>query len=56
MLSYPIDGGSIVNIVLLDFEYDTWEHDKWVLPADPEVVRSMFSTWGAKAQGLVDVS
>ena len=55
-LSYPIDGGSTLNVVLFDFEQETWEHDKWVLPADPEVLRSKFSTWGASSRGLVEVS
>ncbi|KAL8830418.1 MAG: hypothetical protein Q9191_001447 [Dirinaria sp. TL-2023a] len=55
LMSYPIDGGSILNIVIIDFEHDTWEHENWVLPADPEAVRNMFSTWGGKAQGLVEL-
>ncbi|CAF9942352.1 hypothetical protein IMSHALPRED_003632 [Imshaugia aleurites] len=54
-LSYPIEGGSTLNLVLFDFEQETWEHDKWVLPADPEVLRSKFSTWGASSRGLVEL-
>lgn len=54
-VSYPIDGGSFLNLVLFDFEQETWEHEKWVIPADPEVLRSMFSKWGDKSQALVEV-
>ncbi len=56
-LSYPIDGGSLLNVVIFDFEQqETWEHEKWVLPADSVALRSMFSTWGAKPRTLVEVS
>ena len=55
-ISYPIDGGSILNIVIFDFAVETWEHEKWVIPADPETLRSKFSTWGASSRALVEVS
>ena len=55
-LSYPTDGGHLLNVVLFDFEQETWEHEKWVLPADPEALRRMFSTWGASSRALVEVS
>lgn len=55
-LSYPIDGGSLLNVVIFDFEQESWEHEKWVLPADPEALRRMFSTWGASSRALVEAS
>ena len=55
-ISYPIDGGSLLNVVLFDFEQETWKHEKWVVPADPEVLRSMFSEWGDRSRALVEVS
>lgn len=54
-LSYPIDGGSLLNVVIFDFEQESWEHEKWVLPADPEALRRMFSTWGASSRALVEL-
>ncbi|CAF9924864.1 MAG: hypothetical protein ALECFALPRED_002851 [Alectoria fallacina] len=54
-LSYPTDGGHLLNVVLFDFEQETWEHEKWVLPADPEALRRMFSTWGASSRALVEL-
>ncbi|CAD6591824.1 MAG: hypothetical protein ASARMPREDX12_005454 [Alectoria sarmentosa] len=54
-LSYPIDSGHLLNVVLFDFEQETWEHEKWVLPADPEALRRMFSTWGASSRALVEL-
>ena len=55
-LSYPIDSGHLLNVVLFDFEQESWEHEKWVLPADPEALRNMFSRWGASSRALVEVS
>lgn len=55
-LSYPISHGTVVNVVLFDFTVETWDHEKMVLPADPARVRSLFSTWGANSQALVEVS
>lgn len=54
-ISYPT-GGHMLNIVLFDFTVDTWDHDEWVLPADPEILRSKFSAWGASSKKLVEVS
>ncbi|KAL9063806.1 MAG: hypothetical protein Q9161_009267 [Pseudevernia consocians] len=54
-ISYPIDGGSLLNVVIFDFEQETWEHEKWVVPADPEVLRSMFSEWGDRSRALVEL-
>lgn len=53
--SYPIDHGTLLNVVFFNLEQETWEHEKWVLPADPEALRSMFSTWGASSRALVEL-
>ena len=46
----------MLNVVLVDFTIDTWDHDEWVLPADPEILRSTFSAWGSSSKTLVEVS
>lgn len=55
LVSYPIDGGSTLNVAIFDFDYQTWEHDKWVLPADTEALRSKYSTWSENSRNLVEV-
>ena len=55
-VSYPTDGGHMLNVVLVDFTIDTWDHDEWVLPADPGILRSKFNAWGASSKKLVEVS
>lgn len=55
-MSYPIENGTLSNIVIFNFEFKSWDHDKWVIPAEADYLRGEFSNWGAKAQALVNVS
>ena len=52
ILSYPIDHGKILNIVVIDLEHPKWESDKGVLPATYDQVDGLFTGWSKKAHDL----
>ncbi|CAD6572401.1 MAG: hypothetical protein ASARMPRED_005321 [Alectoria sarmentosa] len=53
ILSYPIDLGKILNIVVMDFERPSWESEKWIMPATYAQLDALFTGWGDKARNLV---
>lgn len=54
ILSYPIDHGEILNIVVMDLEHPSWESDdKWILPASFDQLDRLFTGWGPRARDLV---
>lgn len=55
ILSYPIDLGKISNIVVMDFEYPTWESDTGVMPATYDQLDHLFTGWGKKARDLIEL-
>ena len=56
VLSYPIDHGELLNIVMLDYEVGLWEDKKWIVPTDINNLRDRFKGWGKPAQGMIEVS
>ena len=55
ILSYPIDHGEIFNIVAMDYEHSTWEHQKSIVPAKRGELDRLYKGWGKATQGLVEV-
>lgn len=53
ILSYPIDLGKILNIVVMDFERPSWESEKWIMPATYAQLDALFAGWGEKARNLI---
>ncbi|CAD6572897.1 MAG: hypothetical protein ASARMPREDX12_005534 [Alectoria sarmentosa] len=53
ILSYPIDLGKILNIVVMDFERPSWESEKWIMPATYAQLDALFTGWGEKARNLI---
>ncbi|CAF9919798.1 MAG: hypothetical protein ALECFALPRED_001302 [Alectoria fallacina] len=53
ILSYPIDLGKILNIVVMDFERPSWESEKWIMPATYAQLDALFTGWGEKARSLI---
>ncbi len=54
ILSYPIDHGEISNIVVMDFEHKTWEHEKSIVPAKREELECLFVGWGTLTKGIIE--
>lgn len=55
IMCYPIDHGALLNVVLIDFEVDKWEHEKWIVPVKYDDMAKRFEGWGKPAQGLCEV-
>ncbi|KAM0794820.1 hypothetical protein BDR22DRAFT_814573 [Usnea florida] len=55
ILSYPIDLGKILNIVVMDFEYPIWESEKSILPATKAQLDALFVGWGPTAHHLIEL-
>ena len=54
-MSYPIDGGKLLNVVAMDMEERSWEHEKWLVPTEWDALAQRFEGWGKHAQGLIQV-
>lgn len=52
MVSYPLRGGTLVNIVAAE-ERHGWTEEGWHLPGDPEAMRATFSRFGGDAGRLL---
>lgn len=55
-ISYPIESGTILNVVASHMKQDTWDHDKWVVPIEWSVLDEMFLGWGKHCRGIIEVS
>ncbi|HRO12361.1 FAD-dependent monooxygenase, partial [Amaricoccus sp.] len=52
LVSYPLRGGSLVNIVAVE-ERRAWAEEGWTTPADPAELRRAFAGWGGTAGALL---
>ena len=55
VMSYPIDHGETVNLILIDFDVEKWEHEKWIIPAKYEDMVKKVEGWGKPTRGLCEV-
>lgn len=55
MMSYPVDGGKILNIVAFD-TVNEWTDEKWIVPGRYEELLERYHGWGKHAQGILKVS
>ncbi|KAL9064889.1 MAG: hypothetical protein Q9161_008592 [Pseudevernia consocians] len=55
IISYPIDHGKVLNIAVMDFERPAWENEKWIMPATYDELDRLFTGWGKKARGLIEL-
>ena len=39
----------------MDYEYPTWESDKSILPATKDQLDTLFTGWGPRARGLIEL-
>lgn len=53
MVSYPLRGASLINIVAVE-ERPTWAEEGWSIPDDPANLRAAFKEFAADAQALLD--
>ncbi|QUJ77522.1 FAD-dependent monooxygenase [Sulfitobacter albidus] len=53
LVSYPIRGGDLVNLVAVE-ERDAWAAEGWALPDDPANLRAGFAAFGGPARALID--
>ncbi|KAG8531207.1 uncharacterized protein KY384_004565 [Bacidia gigantensis] len=53
IVSYPIEDGKTLNIVLCDFEYGEWNHEDWIAPVVWDEIEKRFSGWEDNCQGLI---
>ena len=57
VLTYPIDHGTIVNVVAFKDKPDSvWEDDRWVVKKKKEEMRRDFDGWGETVQAVIHVS
>ncbi|MCJ1403818.1 hypothetical protein MMC11_007041 [Xylographa trunciseda] len=55
VLSYPIEHGELLNIVIVDLEVEKWEHEKWIVPAKRESMERLLEGWGKHAQAMIEL-
>lgn len=55
VMSYPIDHGETVNIILIEFDVEKWEHEKWIIPVKYKDIAGKLEGWGKPAQGICEV-
>lgn len=53
LVSYPVRGGAMVNLVAVE-ERDTWAAEGWNHKDDPEHLRTAFAGFGGDAKRLLD--
>jgi salicylate hydroxylase len=52
LVSYPLRGGALVNLVAVE-ERAGWTAEGWMTPADPGELRRAFAEWGGTARALL---
>ena len=52
LVSYPLRGGTLVNLVAVE-ERAAWTAEGWTTPADPDDLRRAFAGWGGTAGALL---
>lgn len=50
-----IDHDKAVDLVAVELRHE-WKHEKWMIPADRQLLEEIYSDWGPTARGIVDVS
>lgn len=56
VLTYPIEGGSVLNVVAFRDKCDgVWNHDRWVLEGQGEQMRADFAGWGKPVHDILTV-
>ena len=55
ILSYPIEKGKELNIVVMDYKHPVWEHEKWIQPVEHGDLARLLEGWGGPARGMVEV-
>lgn len=53
LVSYPIRGGSLVNLVAVEERMD-WAEEGWSLPDDPANLRAAFSEYQGRAKAMIE--
>ena len=53
LVSYPLKGGELVNLVAVE-EQRSWMAESWTLEDDPANMRAAFEGFGAEAQAMLD--
>lgn len=54
-MTYPIDGGKLLNIGAMDMEHPIWEHETWIIPTQWDTMAQRYEGWGKHAQGILEV-
>lgn len=52
LVSYPLRGGTVVNLVAVE-EREAWSAEGWSAAADPDEMRRAFAGWGGTAGALL---
>ncbi len=52
IVTYPLRGGSLINIVAVE-ERSDWAMEGWALPGDPDEMRHAFRSFSADVRGLL---
>ena len=55
-MTYPINHGGILNIVVMDYEHERWEHQKSIVPAKRDELDILLRGWGRHTQRLIEVA
>ena len=56
VLSYPIEGGEVLNIAIMDLgDRKAWEEEKWIVPAKRGEVTRLLEGWGETGQRVCEV-
>lgn len=55
-MSYPIEHGESVNVIMMDFDHPTWNAPTWIVPIEEKELRQVFKGWNKTTEGLIQVS
>ena len=55
ILSYPIDHGDTLNIVVMYYNQKKWEQEKWIVPATREELSRILDGWGKYKEPMLEV-
>ncbi|KAG8527116.1 uncharacterized protein KY384_008545 [Bacidia gigantensis] len=55
IMSYPIEFGELLNVVVMDYKHENWEHEKWIVPADWNNLSELFEGWGPQSRGIIEL-
>ena len=55
IMTYPIEFGELLNVVVMDEKHESWEQEKWIVPADWMQLDGSFESWGRISREIINL-